>query len=75
MGVTQSAICSGKVRSQCSNPINQKNRQYMATIIDAFMNPNTPIEVIDEKSVERMERVYGEPAKSLGDQQYSAYRK
>ena len=38
------------------------------------MNPNTPVEVIDEKSVKLMQLVHGKPTMSLGDQRYSAYR-
>ena len=47
----------------------------MASIIDVFINPSTQIEVIDEESVKLMQLEYGNPAVTLGDQRYTAYRK
>ena len=65
LGVTQSAFCSGKVRSQYSSPLSiQKTGNIW----------HLPIEAMDEKSVKLMQLVHGEPAMSLGDQRYNAYR-
>ena len=49
--------------------------QNMASIIDVFINPSMHIEVIDEESVKLMQLEYGNPAVTLGDQQYTAYGK
>ena len=47
----------------------------MASIIDMFINPSTHIEVIDKGSVKLMHLEYGNPAVTLGNQQYTAYGK
>ena len=71
LSVTQSIICSSKGNITVLKSL----MQNMASIIDVFINPSTHIEVIDEESVKLMQLEYGNPAVTLGDQWYTAYRK
>ena len=52
-----------------------KNGEILAPILEAFMNPDTPLEVIDREGVRLMQLIYGDISKSLGELRYIAYRK
>ena len=52
-----------------------KNGEVLAPILEAFMNPDTPLEVIDREGVRLMQLIYGDISKSLGELRYIAYRK
>ena len=52
-----------------------KNGEILAPILEAFMNPNTPLEVINREDVRLMQLIYGDISKSRGELRYIAYRK
>ena len=54
-----------------------KNGEILAPILEAFMNPDTPLEVIliDRECVRLMQLIYGDISKSLGELRCIAYRK
>ena len=52
-----------------------KNDEILVPILEAFMNPDIPLEVIDREGVRLMQLIYGDISKSFGELRYIAYRK
>ena len=52
-----------------------KNPANLRSILDAFRDPNSPLEVIDREGLRFMQYIFGAMDLPLDDLQYNAYRK